>query len=78
MDNVARRDMFALAATKEDIARHSEWTISPDPKEAKIGFGDYKYTIEEARYRYADAMIAASLKDFRPFVEETRTLDMGD
>ncbi len=46
------RDWFAGQATEEDIDAHQEYVKD-------IGGMVPKYTREQAKYRYADAMIAA-------------------
>ena len=50
------RDWFAGQATEEDIDAHQEYAKD-------IGGMVPKYTREQAKYRYADAMIAARKGD---------------
>ena len=49
----ARRDCLATSATENDVLRFLRVGI-----EDKSSF--HQFTVEEAKYRYADAMIAAS------------------
>ena len=53
------RDWFAGQATDKDIHRHMPWV---EKRGAPLGVGEYACTHEEAKYRYADAMIEARNK----------------
>lgn len=48
------RDYIALTAGAEEIHRFQQYGVPPMGGQKRP-----KYTIEEARYRYADAMLAA-------------------
>ena len=52
---VTLRDWLAINATGEEVARHRG--AYPNPAGGSRIM--YKYSIEQARYRYADAMIEA-------------------
>ena len=53
-EGMSLRDYFAMRATEKDIEKHCVYVTSDDP-------GDFimtaTYTREQARYRFADAMI---------------------
>ena len=48
------RDWFATHASEQDVERYREYTLGPD-----MYSDGYTYTREQAKYRYADAMIQA-------------------
>ncbi|MDE4189623.1 hypothetical protein [Phaeobacter gallaeciensis] len=48
------RDWFACQATDVDVMRHREFDFDPDTM-----IKTSKYTAEQARYRFADAMLEA-------------------
>ena len=51
---VSLRDYFAIRANEQDVENHREYAIEP-----KAGGRIYSMTVEQAKYAYADAMIAA-------------------
>ena len=58
------RDYFAAKASEEDIKAHQEGGVKEqvvdDPNgRKKIVYCDVRYTREQAKYRYADAMLKA-------------------
>lgn len=55
------RDWFATHAGEEDIAAYREFSIDHDAS-TLMPCGYYKYTREQARYRFADAMLAERAK----------------
>lgn len=58
------RDYFAAKASEEDIKAHQEGGVKEqvvdDPNgRKKIVYCNFRYTREQAKYRYADAMLKA-------------------
>jgi len=50
------RDYFAGQASDEDIKAHMKWV---EKRGAPLGVGNYDCSREQARYRFADAMLEA-------------------
>lgn len=58
---ISRRDFFAMMAPANKIEKYRIYGGKRYQNEITgVMVYDYKYTEEEARYRFADAMIAAS------------------
>ena len=58
------RDYFAAKASEEDIKAHQEGGVKEQVVDdlngrKKIVYCDVRYTREQAKYRYADAMLKA-------------------
>ena len=63
-DGMTLRDYFAAKASEEDIKAHQEGGVKEQVVDdingrKKIVHCDVRYTREQAKYRYADAMLKA-------------------